>query len=181
MDFRWDPSEIEELPEAIRRCFWTLYETTEEMDRQVQKEKGCKSILPHLKKLVRVCLYIIQFPKKKKNSYIQILTINSQYLVQWTDFCKALHAEAKWYHTSLCPSLSEYLDNGWTSSSGPLLSFHILLGIGENIAETMAAFNSNQEIIHQASLIIRLCNDQGTSKVGVLYYLKLIHDIIRSE
>ncbi|KAL8467814.1 hypothetical protein ACS0TY_031163 [Phlomoides rotata] len=130
---RWDPSEIEELPEAIRRCFWTLYDTAEEMDREVQKEKGCKSILPHLKKV-------------------------------WTGFCKALHVEANWYHTDHFPSLSEYLDNGWTSSSGPVLSLHALVGVGGNIVETMAAFNSNQDIIHQASLIIRLCNDKGTSK-----------------
>ncbi|KAI3456383.1 hypothetical protein Pfo_013046 [Paulownia fortunei] len=82
----------------------------------------------------------------------------------WTGFCKALFVEAKWYDKGHCPSLWEYLDNGWTSSSGPVLSLHALFGVGQDMTETMAAFNTNQEIIYHASLIIRLYNDQGTSK-----------------
>ncbi|GER27212.1 terpene synthase [Striga asiatica] len=82
----------------------------------------------------------------------------------WTGFCKALFVEAKWYHKGHSPSLEEYLDNGWKSSSGPLLSVHILLGVGHNITKTMDTLNNNQEIIHYASLIFRLCNDQGTTK-----------------
>ncbi|KAL0353207.1 UNVERIFIED_CONTAM: Alpha-farnesene synthase [Sesamum angustifolium] len=103
------------------------------MDHEIQKEKGCDSVLPHLKKV-------------------------------WTGFCKALFVEAKWYHSGHSPSLSEYLDNGWTSSSGPLLCLHILIGIGHDITQAIHVFNSSKEIIRHSSLIIRLCNDQGTSK-----------------
>ncbi|KAK6149810.1 hypothetical protein DH2020_017335 [Rehmannia glutinosa] len=130
---RWDPREIQELPEAIKRCFWALYDTANDIDHEIQKVKGWKSVLPHLKKM-------------------------------WTDFCKALLVEAKWYDKGQFPSLREYMDNGWTSSSGPLLSLHALFGVGQNMTQTIAAFNNNQEIIHHASLIFRLCNDQGTSK-----------------
>ncbi|GFP86323.1 alpha-farnesene synthase [Phtheirospermum japonicum] len=130
---RWDPKEIEQLPKAIKRCFWALYDTTNDTDLDIQKQKGWDSVLPHLKKV-------------------------------WTGFCKALFKEAKWYDKSHSPSLLEYLDNGWTSSSGPVLSLHTLLGVGQDITQTMAVFNSNQQIIHHASLIIRLCNDQATSK-----------------
>ncbi|KAI3456387.1 hypothetical protein Pfo_013050 [Paulownia fortunei] len=129
----WDPREIQQLPEAIKRCFWALYDTANDIDHEIQKEKGWNSVLPHLKKV-------------------------------WTGFCKALFVEAKWYDKGHCPSLWEYLDNGWTSSSGPVLSLHALFGVGQNMTETMAIFNTNQEIIYHASLIIRLCNDQGTSK-----------------
>ncbi|KAK4439290.1 Alpha-farnesene synthase [Sesamum alatum] len=130
---RWDSMEIQHLPESIKRCFWLLYDTINNMDHEIQKEKGWNSVLPHLKKV-------------------------------WTGFCKALFVEAKWYHSSHSPSLSEYLDNGWTSSSGPLLSLHILIGIGHDITQTIHVFNNCQEIIRLSSLIIRLCNDQGTSK-----------------
>ncbi|KAH6831348.1 hypothetical protein C2S53_011945 [Perilla frutescens var. hirtella] len=131
---RWDPSEIQHLPEVIKRCFWTLYNTASDIDDQVQKQKGWSSVLPQLKQV-------------------------------WTGFCKALLVEAKWNDDKgHPPSLLEYLDNGWTSSSGPVLSLHILLAIGEDMQETMAAFHSNQQLIHHASLIIRLCNDQGTSQ-----------------
>lgn len=133
---RWDPSEIQQLPEAIKRCFWTLYDTASDIDHQVQKEKGWSSVLPQLKQV-------------------------------WTGFCKALLVEAKWDEKGHSPSLADYLDNGWTSSSGPVLSLHILLGVGQDMPETMAAFRANRQLIHHASLIIRLCNDQGTSQAEV--------------
>ncbi|XP_047944248.1 alpha-farnesene synthase-like [Salvia hispanica] len=130
---RWDPSEIHQLPEALKRCFWMLYDTANDIDLEIQKEKGWTSVLPHLKKV-------------------------------WIGFCKALLVEAKWLWNGESPSLVKYLENGWVSSSGLVLSLHALLGAGHDMDETVAAFDNNQEIIHHASLIIRLCNDQGTSK-----------------
>ncbi|KAL1560140.1 alpha-farnesene synthase [Salvia divinorum] len=130
---RWDPSEIQQLPEALKRCFWILYDTANDMDREIQKEKGWTSVLPHLKKV-------------------------------WIGFCTALLVEAKWQWMGESPSLVKYLENGWVSSSGPVLSLHALLGAGHDMDETVAAFDNNQDIIRHASLIIRLCNDQGTSK-----------------
>ncbi|KAL2473276.1 cineole-1 [Forsythia ovata] len=129
---RWNPTEIQQLPEAIRRCFCALYDTTDDMDLQIQQVKGWNSVLPYLKK-------------------------------GWADFCKALHVEAKWYHTGYTPRLWEYLDNGWISSSGPLLSIVVLFGVGQDLTETIQILEKNQEIIYYSSLIIRLCNDQGTS------------------
>nr|UNA06918.1 terpene synthase 3 [Jasminum sambac] len=130
---RWEYAEVEQLPEAIRRCFWALQDTTYDIDLQIQQEKGWPSVLPYLTK-------------------------------RWADFCGALHVEAKWYQTGYTPRLWEYLSNGWISSSGPLLSLVVLLGLpGRDVAETIELLEENQEIIYYASLIIRLCNDQGTS------------------
>ncbi|KAL9146567.1 hypothetical protein ABFS82_13G118800 [Erythranthe guttata] len=130
---KWDPMEVQHLPEPIKRCFSALYDTAYDIDREIQKEKGWNSVLPYLKKV-------------------------------WTDFCKALLVEAKWYNKGHTPSLGEYLENGWISSSGPVLSLHLLFGVGHDFAQTLLAFNTNQELIRHASLVIRLCNDQGTSK-----------------
>ncbi|KAG8385684.1 hypothetical protein BUALT_Bualt03G0070700 [Buddleja alternifolia] len=130
---RWDPREIQKLPEAIKKCFSTLYDTANDIDNEIQKEKGWNSVLPHIKKV-------------------------------WSDFCKALLVEAKWYHAGRTPSLREYLDNGWTSSSGPVLSIHILFGVGQHRTQTISILNNSLEIIRHVSLIIRLCNDKGTSK-----------------
>ncbi|XP_022845588.1 alpha-farnesene synthase-like [Olea europaea var. sylvestris] len=129
---RWNHTEIQQLPEAIRRCFFALYDTTNDMDLQIRHEKGWNSVLSYLKK-------------------------------GWADFCQALHVEAKWYHTGHTPRLWEYLDNGWISSSGPLLSLVVLFGVGEDITKTIEILENNQEIIYHSSLIIRLCNDQATS------------------
>ncbi|XP_025885205.1 alpha-farnesene synthase isoform X3 [Solanum lycopersicum] len=80
----------------------------------------------------------------------------------WVNFCKALLVEATWYHKGHIPTLEDYLHNGWTSSSGPLLSLHVILGLTN---ENLHLCKNCQEIIYYTSLIIRLCNDQGTSTV----------------
>ncbi|KAK4491965.1 hypothetical protein RD792_002749 [Penstemon davidsonii] len=131
---RWDTRDIQEFPEPIKRCFWALYDTVNDMDLEIQRVKGWNSVLSHLKKV-------------------------------WTNFCKALLVEATWYHTGCTPSFREHLDNGWTSSSGYVLSLYILFGVGQDMATTMNILNNSQEIIYRVSLIIRLCNDLGTSKM----------------
>uniref|UniRef100_A0A1W7HBY1 Terpene synthase n=1 Tax=Scoparia dulcis TaxID=107240 RepID=A0A1W7HBY1_SCODU len=130
---RWDPTEIEQLPEPIQKCFWILHDTARNIDLEVQSEKGWKSVLPYIRNY-------------------------------WTDFCKALLLEARWHHTGYFPTLKEYLDNGWVSSCGPVLALHALIGIGQERNETLDILDTKQEIVHYSSMIIRLCNDLGTSK-----------------
>ncbi|RWR97948.1 LOW QUALITY PROTEIN: E-beta-ocimene/myrcene synthase [Cinnamomum micranthum f. kanehirae] len=44
-----------------------------------------------------------------------------------SDLCKAMLVEAKWYYSGYKPSLEEYLNNGWVSSSGPVILVHAFL------------------------------------------------------
>ncbi|RWR98144.1 E-beta-ocimene/myrcene synthase [Cinnamomum micranthum f. kanehirae] len=41
--------------------------------------------------------------------------------------CKAMLVESKWYYSGSKPSLEEYLNNGWVSSSGPVILVHAFL------------------------------------------------------
>ncbi|XP_027102632.2 alpha-farnesene synthase-like isoform X1 [Coffea arabica] len=130
---RWSPEEIKELPEGIQICFWTLLNTTNEMAAEIEQENGWTPVLPYLQKT-------------------------------WTDFLKSLLVEAKWYNKGYTPSLEEYLNNGWISSSGPLLSVLAILGVADRKTQNVAEYLKDcQQIIHHSSLVIRLCNDQGTS------------------
>ncbi|MCD9559930.1 hypothetical protein HAX54_018307 [Datura stramonium] len=130
---KWDSKEVQLLPECIQICFKALHDTMEEISIEIQRQKGGPSVLPHMK-------------------------------LVWVNFCKALLVEATWYHKGHIPTLKEYLDNGWTSSSGPLLSFHVIFGLTDKITnETLDLCTNCQEIIYHTSVIIRLCNDQGTS------------------
>ncbi|RWR97840.1 terpene synthase 10-like protein isoform X1 [Cinnamomum micranthum f. kanehirae] len=45
----------------------------------------------------------------------------------WADLCKAMLVESKWYYSGYKPSLEEYLNNGWVSSSGPVILVHAFL------------------------------------------------------
>ncbi|KAH0697221.1 hypothetical protein KY290_014663 [Solanum tuberosum] len=126
---KWDPKEVQRLPECIQVCFKALHDTMEDISVEIQRQKGGHSPLPHLKQV-------------------------------WVNFCKALLVEATWYHNGHIPTLEDYLHNGWTSSSGPLLSLHVIFGLTN---ENLHLCKNCQEIIYHTSLIIRLCNDQGTS------------------
>ncbi|XP_059292849.1 alpha-farnesene synthase-like isoform X1 [Lycium ferocissimum] len=130
---KWDPNEVQCLPECMQICFRTLHDTMEEISVEIQQQKGGPSALPYLKQV-------------------------------WVNFCKALLVEATWYHKGHIPTLEEYLDNGWISSSGPLLSCHVIFGLTNEITnETLDLCKNCKEIIYHTSVIIRLCNDKGTS------------------
>nr|WCL15130.1 terpene synthase HlTPS3 [Humulus lupulus] len=132
---RWDVRETQKLPECMKICFQALYDTTCEIAEEIENENGCKLVLlPHLKKA-------------------------------WADFCKSLLVEAEWYHKGYIPSFEEYLRNGWISSSGPLLLVLSYFAIPNETNNTASSYLdiTNQDLVYNISLIIRLCNDLGTS------------------
>nr|ANB66345.1 terpene synthase [Camellia sinensis] len=132
---RWDDKEIQRLPECMKICFQAFYNTTNEVAHEIQKEKGWKnSILPYLHKV-------------------------------WADFCKALLVEARWYNKSYTPTLDEYLENGLVSSSGPVLSLLAFFSVMEESTreELVELLEKSDVLVHCTSMIIRLCNDLGTS------------------
>ncbi|KAK3188179.1 hypothetical protein Dsin_027740 [Dipteronia sinensis] len=52
---RWDSKETDEnLPNCMKLCFQALYDTTNQIAYEIQKEKGWNRVLPDLKK-VMVC------------------------------------------------------------------------------------------------------------------------------
>ncbi|XP_029127248.1 alpha-farnesene synthase isoform X2 [Cajanus cajan] len=133
---RWDDKEVDELPEYMRICVHALKDVTDEIAYEIGGENNFHLVLPYLKKA-------------------------------WIDFCNTLYVEAKWYNKGYIPSLQEYLSNAWISSSGPVIFLH------SYFATMHQATNANHEIgdflhtcedlIYNVSLVIRLCNDLGTS------------------
>ncbi|KAJ8761691.1 hypothetical protein K2173_004467 [Erythroxylum novogranatense] len=130
---RWDSSRVQHLPECMKICFQVLSDITSEIAYEIQREKGWCEVELHLKKV-------------------------------WAGFCKSLFLEAKWYHRGKVPSLQEYLANAWISSSGTVLSVHSFFSVMNDPTEELAKFLAkNEDLIYNISLIIRLCNDLGTS------------------
>ncbi|CAL5373045.1 unnamed protein product [Camellia sinensis] len=88
----------------------------------------------------------------------------------WADFCKALLVEARWYNKGYTPTLDEYLENGWVSSSGPILSQHAFFSVMEDTKreELEDLLAKSDDLVHCTSMIIRLCNDLGTSACDFL-------------
>ncbi|KAF2303395.1 hypothetical protein GH714_017831 [Hevea brasiliensis] len=131
---RWDSRIIQQLPECMQICFQVLDSIVNETASEMERENGWNHAQPHLK-------------------------------TAWADFCQALLVESKWYNKEYTPSLHEYLNNAWISSSGTLLSVHSFFSIMNEVEEDMLDFfGKNQELVYNISLIIRLCNDLGTSE-----------------
>ncbi|CAN4078288.1 unnamed protein product [Withania somnifera] len=130
---RWDPKEVEQLPSPIKTCFLKLYDTTNDVALSIQQQKGWK--LP-------------------VSAYLQKV---------WAEFCKALLVEANWDTKGYTPTFCDYLDNGWKSSGGTVLSLHVLLGLAQDFSQVNDFLENKQDLIYYSSLIVRLCNDLGTS------------------
>lgn len=99
----------------------------------------------------------------------------------WHDLCKAFLVETKWQYQSYRPSFDEYLDNGWITSTGPLLLLHAFPMLKQNglnetqqqiITDTSFGSSSNDSnsnmgyprLVELSSRIFRLCNDCATHK-----------------
>ncbi|RWR97873.1 E-beta-ocimene/myrcene synthase [Cinnamomum micranthum f. kanehirae] len=87
------------------------------------------------------------------------------HLHKWADFCKAMLVESKWYYSGHKPSLEEYLNNAWVSSSGPVILVHALLLSKQTIStQVLDGLDKCPDLIRWPSMIFRLCNDLGTYK-----------------
>ncbi|KAI3854164.1 hypothetical protein MKW98_024587 [Papaver atlanticum] len=82
----------------------------------------------------------------------------------WANFIKAMLVEAKWCNEGYTPSLKEYLDNGWLSSSGSVFLVHAFFATKQNIrSDVLQALEDNHNLLYCASMMFRLSNDLATS------------------
>ncbi|XP_068667929.1 alpha-terpineol synthase, chloroplastic-like [Aristolochia californica] len=82
----------------------------------------------------------------------------------WADLCKAYLKEAKWYNEGYMPTLDEYIENAVISISGSVMLGNAYFSLKANITdETLRSLVNLPEVIKWSSLILRLCDDLGTS------------------
>ncbi|XP_037462548.1 alpha-terpineol synthase, chloroplastic-like [Triticum dicoccoides] len=91
------------------------------------------------------------------------------YKKAWHELCKAFLIEAKWQHEGQMPCLEEYLENGWVTSTGPLLLLHAftMLQQQEQIDSWLRNHDDGDDMVYPklvelCSMIFRLCNDCAT-------------------
>ncbi|KAK9152008.1 hypothetical protein Syun_010317 [Stephania yunnanensis] len=82
----------------------------------------------------------------------------------WANFIKAMLQEAKWCKQGYTPSLKEYLDNGWLSSSGSVFLVHAFFATKQKIKpEVLEGLDKNHQLLKYSSMMFRLSNDLATS------------------
>ncbi|KAM3297617.1 hypothetical protein ACQJBY_039503 [Aegilops geniculata] len=91
------------------------------------------------------------------------------YKKAWHELCKAFLIEAKWQHEGQMPCLEEYLENGWVTSTGPLLLLHAftMLQQQEQIDSWLRNHDDGDDMVYPklvelCSMIFRLYNDCAT-------------------
>ena len=87
--------------------------------------------------------------------------------MQWSDLCKAYMKEARWYFSGYKPSLQEYMENAWISITGPVILSHAYFWTENPITKKdLDYLEELPHIIQYSSVIFRLADDLGTSKVN---------------
>ncbi|GMP98001.1 hypothetical protein CsSME_00046046 [Camellia sinensis var. sinensis] len=83
---------------------------------------------------------------------------------KWRDLCQCYMKEARWSHSGYMPTLEEYLDHAWTSSSVPTLLTHAyFLSTNAITNEKLECIEKCDDIIKWSSMVARLADDLGTS------------------
>ncbi|XP_022773843.1 terpene synthase 10-like [Durio zibethinus] len=86
----------------------------------------------------------------------------------WANLFKAYLLEAKWYYSGHTPTLQEYIDNAWISSSVSVILGHSYLVTDHITKEGLQSFEEcYTNIICWSSIIVRLTDDLGTSSYEI--------------
>ncbi|CAL5356705.1 unnamed protein product [Camellia sinensis] len=81
-------------------------------------------------------------------------------------FMSMLHERSKWSYSGYMPTLEEYLDHAWTSSSIPTLLTHAyFLSTNAITNEELECIEKCDYMIKWSSMVARLADDLGTSWV----------------
>ncbi|KAL5699312.1 hypothetical protein ACHQM5_030234 [Ranunculus cassubicifolius] len=84
---------------------------------------------------------------------------------QWVSQLRSYLLELKWFKSGYKPALREYLNNACISAAMFMIHLHIyVFMVSEIRQEALDYINDYPDIIHWASMILRLADDLGTSK-----------------
>ncbi|KAK3198829.1 hypothetical protein Dsin_022244, partial [Dipteronia sinensis] len=132
---RWDSKEIQHLPEYMKIFFQALYDTINEIAKEIQHEKGWNQVLPYLKKVwANHTKALLMEAKWSNEGYIPSL---QEYLsIGWI--------------TSGCLVL------------GVHSFFSIMNEVSDEMEQFL---EKNQQILQDPCTILRLLNDLSTNKM----------------
>ncbi|KAI3717322.1 hypothetical protein L1987_68875 [Smallanthus sonchifolius] len=79
----------------------------------------------------------------------------------WGEFSEAMYVEAKWNQTNYMPTLEDYLDNAWRSSSAVVILTHVYVSMNQDVKTD--SLGKCHDLLKWSSMICRLHNDLATS------------------
>ncbi|KAK1274644.1 hypothetical protein QJS04_geneDACA019007 [Acorus gramineus] len=141
-------------------------------DRLVESFFCAAAILPELqfgnsrKALTKVVTMIITIDDLYDvYGLLDELELFTKVVERFVKLCKSFLVEARWHAKGQLPTLEEYLQNAWISSSGPVLLIHSFFLTRQKITpELIDCIIASPDIIRSPSMVFRLCNDLVTGK-----------------
>ncbi|KAI3460807.1 hypothetical protein Pfo_017470 [Paulownia fortunei] len=150
-DVYGSPEELQQLTDAVDR--WDV---------------NAVNHLPDYMKLCFFALYNTVNDMAYDTLKEQDQVIISQLRKGWADLCKAFLREAQWSHKKHIPKFNEYLDHGWTSSSGVVLLTHAYFLITQTITkEAIKSLNDYHGLLRFPCTVFRLANDLSSSQEDI--------------
>lgn len=163
---------MEKLPEYMQMCFLALINTLNNSAYEVLKEKGL-NIIPYLRRAVISYFFFLITSNIAKSFHHHLVSIAFVFFrinLQWTDLCNAWLAEARWYHNGQSPKFEEYLENAWVSIASTIVLSNAYCINDDVTAEDLEQFLCGYpDIVRFSSMIFRLYDDLGTSRVRYIY------------
>ena len=154
----------------MRVMFSAMSDFTNELAQETLKDHGL-DVLPYIKE--QAALIAWKFKRKKyfRITFHRIELIKYLYFVvicklQWAILCKAHITEARWFYGGHTPTFDEYIKNGWISI-GSLGGLVLLCFVEANsiVDQFPHCLKDYSQLFYWSSLITRLSDDLGTSKV----------------
>ncbi|CAM8980238.1 unnamed protein product [Rhodiola kirilowii] len=87
----------------------------------------------------------------------------------WKILSSVFIKEARWFHSGYKPSLDEYMSDAWISVAVPISFIHVHLFDTSLLVEKQLQYlETNPDILKWSSIIVRLCDDLGTSPAEMM-------------
>ncbi|KAI3496880.1 hypothetical protein L1887_39258 [Cichorium endivia] len=147
---------------------YDVYGTLQELEQFTEiVNRWDVNVIEELPHYMRIC-FLALYNSINEISY-NTLTNNEIFILPylkntWRDLCNSYLVEAKWYNNGYTPTLNEFINNACVSIGAGVVIMHAyLLTLPSITEEKLSHICRAENMIRQASIIVRLTNDLATS------------------
>ncbi|KAL3500442.1 hypothetical protein ACH5RR_039535, partial [Cinchona calisaya] len=109
--------------------------------------------------LLTFCKWLDKELTKRGMSYAYL-----KYREEWKEYARSSYTQSLWFLTREVPPFHDYLKNGLTTGTYPLLAVSIFVGMESGTKDVFDGLSNNLKVVAACSKIARLVNDVASHK-----------------